>query len=556
MEQFKLTNVDRRLEVRHYEQLEILLRIPKTPRSFTFGGGSASRQLILEIITYFMDPESVVHLAITSASFSHLLQSSFRQAVIRLTAPWAGERILRIGHEATSVPLICPEFTAQHYDDDAQLDRAGKAAAQKAQKPLWYIVRRERNCPAPACCVPRESPLELLQQILSDDPFGRYALMLDSLTLPPGHRRNDILRNLDMKQYVRARTLAPSRRIDMWGRAKEVHYSLEQFVEMHTTWTDGADNAHPGLKRKGRWAGCRFDIVDKADFQCRRGWVDVSSKIAGWWDNGGSSSTSTKKTSVETAMISKSSYASRVFASSIDTLIILPPELLNAIATLLNHEAGICLVLTSAYFCRLLLPLFRNAILNLTSAWANDPIVHIGDYAETIPPTCPEFVFRPYEWHPELSQAEQEAGEVAANALDHLVPAWRPDGVCWGPPKSPLRRRCTSPRRRTMSFVRDSSSSLLPASEPPNDVLRNLNLKEYVRLDELPQLSDIEDVGRLFETYTTWTDAHQRVHDRVGCNGPWAGCRLDIVDAAEFEEREGWKDVTVEVLDLEMGQSQ
>ncbi|OQO06866.1 hypothetical protein B0A48_07432 [Cryoendolithus antarcticus] len=213
--------------------------------------------------------------------------------------------------------------------------------------------------------------------------------------------------------------------------------------------------------------------------------------------------------------------------SSIGTFIVLPPELVGAITMLLDHQSIICLALTSTYFYRLLISSFRQAIIALTPAWVGDRIVHIGDYAETSPPTCPEFVCQPYTWTPQLSEAEQAQGEAAANPLYHLITERQSDGAqAYGSSVKPL-----------------------------DNILRNLHLKQYVRLEALPESADIEDVGHLIEAYITWTDAHQRVHDRVGCKGPWAGCGLDIVDAADFEEREGWRDVTVEALDLETDKS-
>ncbi|KAK6439576.1 hypothetical protein LTR95_004208 [Oleoguttula sp. CCFEE 5521] len=242
--------------------------------------------------------------------------------------------------------------------------------------------------------------------------------------------------------------------------------------------------------------------------------------------------------------------------SSIGTFIVLPPELVSAITVLLDHQSIICLALTSTYFYRLLISSFRQAIVALTPAWVGDRIVHIGDYAETSPPTCPEFVFKAYDWHLDLSQAEQEEREKAANPLYHLVPARRPNDDVYGPPRSPLQDVMYEfPEEGYELCQRLIEQLTLPASKPLNNVLRNVDLKQYVRLEALPESSEIEDVGHLIEAYVTWTDAHQRVHDRVGCKGPWAGCRLDIVDAADFEEREGWRDVTVEALDLETDKS-
>nr|OQO20212.1 hypothetical protein B0A51_13648 [Rachicladosporium sp. CCFEE 5018] len=239
--------------------------------------------------------------------------------------------------------------------------------------------------------------------------------------------------------------------------------------------------------------------------------------------------------------------------SSIGAFIVLPPELVSAITVLLDRQAIVCLALTSSYFYRLLISSFRQAVIALTPAWAGDRIVHIGDYAESSPPTCPEFVCQPYKWTPQLSEAEQAKGEAAANPLYHLVPERQSDGAqVYGSSVSPLEALMYEFTEEDYDLCQRLIEQLtLPASGPADNVLRNLDLREYVRLEVLPQSDDIEDLGHLIEVYITWTDSHSRVHDRVGCKGPWAGCRLDIIDTVDFEERHGWKNVTEKALGLE-----
>ncbi|KAK6434587.1 hypothetical protein LTR95_009230 [Oleoguttula sp. CCFEE 5521] len=231
----------------------------------------------------------------------------------------------------------------------------------------------------------------------------------------------------------------------------------------------------------------------------------------------------------------------------------LPQELIDAIVQQISfNEDIICFALTSTYYWRLFQPLVRLAIIKSSTPWAGDRIVHIGEYAASVPPRCPDFVsIQSFNTVPHLRDDKEAA---LRNPLYALVDDDAPPAHCSDCPTLITLSDYVRPED-LMLYIRLLKSLMRAWAERGQDVLRNLTTMEYVLAESVSRTSarnyGVYDLGDIVVMFTRWSEDSSFPRHEAGRHSRWAGCRFDIIDEADFEDKEGWRNVSDDMVGVD-----
>ena len=255
---------------------------------------SLPHELVDDIVAHVGDTDvaDIVALALTNIYFFRLLVSTARDALIKDSAPWAGDRLILTGDYASGIPsgvITDREFAAWKTEVSNKLEMGVNEDRKCRHNPLYFLSGHADGADENMVGTLVRNLQRRRDVSLGEGDAVRLRRLLAS-TVSAAPPRGRVLRNLTTKEYLRDSVLAEGGHDYSLGKAicVKVRYldltcfshSWDMLTHMRqATWMDDAPGVPSPLIYKGAWAGHRFDIVALGNVEGEQGWSDVSARV-------------------------------------------------------------------------------------------------------------------------------------------------------------------------------------------------------------------------------------------------------------------------------------